>query len=193
MFGHLSERITSLLIENKVILEENKDIYSYGLRQLFMMILNITITILLGLIFRELWQSILFSVVYIPLRSYAGGYHARTPMRCTLFSTFMVAVALLFMKVLTFTRISILIMLIISSLIIIILSPVEDKNKPLDNIEKIVYKKRTFIILSIEVIITIIMLLLGLDKISLCLVLSITSLSFMLIFGMIKNGLNKQK
>lgn len=191
MFENISERITSFLIENKVILTEDKDIYSYGLRQLFMMILNITITILLGIIFKELWQSILFSVVYIPLRSYAGGYHARTPMRCTLFSTVMVCIALLLMKFLTFTRISIVVMLIVSSLIIILLSPVEDKNKPLDDLEKIVYKKRTLIILTIEVIITIATLLLNFSSFSLCLVLSITSLSCMLILGTIKNRLNK--
>lgn len=192
MFENISERITSFLIENKVILTEDKDIYSYGLRQLFMMILNITITILLGIIFKELWQSILFSLVYIPLRSYAGGYHARTPMRCTLFSTVMVCIALLLMKFLTFTRISIVVMLIVSSLIIILLSPVEDKNKPLDDLEKIVYKKRTLIILTIEVIITIVTLLLNFSSFSLCLVLSITSLSCMLILGTIKNRLNKR-
>ena len=33
---------------------------------------------------------------------------------------------------------------------IIILSPVEDYNKPLDNLERIVYKKRTIIVLGIE-------------------------------------------
>lgn len=192
MFENISERITSFLIENKVILTEDKDIYSYGLRQLFMMVLNITITILLGIIFKELWQSILFSLVYIPLRSYAGGYHARTPMRCTLFSTVMVCIALLLMKFLTFTRISIVVMLIVSSLIIILLSPVEDKNKPLDDLEKIVYKKRTLIILTIEVIITIVTLLLNFSSFSLCLVLSITSLSCMLILGTIKNRLNKR-
>lgn len=45
-------------------------------------LLNLISTIVIGVIASNVFESIAFFVFYIPLRSYAGGYHASTPRRC---------------------------------------------------------------------------------------------------------------
>lgn len=193
MIKSLSENITKILVKNNIIPQKNKEIYSYGFRQLFMMTLNILIILGLGLIFKEVWQSILFSVVYIPLRSYAGGFHASTPVKCTVFSSIMVCIALLLMKYVTFSKVIIILMLIFSILVIVILSPVHNSNKFLDDIERKVYKQRTLIILAIEVIITLVTLILDVENVCVCFVLSLVALSIMLILGKIVNLKEERK
>ena len=46
----------------------------------------------------------------------------------------------------------------ISSVVIAILSPVETENNPLDEVEKHVYRVRTYIVLGIEIAVTIVTL-----------------------------------
>lgn len=45
-------------------------------------LINLISTIVIGVIAGNVFESIAFLVFYIPLRSYAGGYHASTPRRC---------------------------------------------------------------------------------------------------------------
>ncbi|WP_303864846.1 accessory gene regulator B family protein [Alkalibaculum bacchi] len=72
------DRITDWFIRNEVIPLEDKELYTYGLKQGSLMVLNIGTIIIIGIILKMIWQSILLMFVYIPLRTYAGGYHART-------------------------------------------------------------------------------------------------------------------
>lgn len=86
MFSEISEMMTQSLIDNKKIQSDNRELYRYGIQQGLTMIMNLATTLLIGLLCGMLWQSIVFYMAYIPLRSYAGGYHAKTPIRCYLFS-----------------------------------------------------------------------------------------------------------
>ena len=76
-----------------------------------------------------------------------------------------------------------------TSLVVFILSPVEDNNKPLDMIEQSVYKKRAIVISLVELLLSILLKTLGLDSLFVAIVYSYTVLSIMLIAGKIKNHL----
>lgn len=83
---------------------------------------------------------------YIPLRMLAGGYHAKTPLRCYNFSVIMLIVVSIGIKYISITDWGYYILLATTALIVIVFSPVEDKNKPLDETESKAYKRRTVII-----------------------------------------------
>lgn len=187
MFFNISEKLTSILIENGSIPKEDSELYSYGFRQSFTMLLNILTTLCVGLIFNELLQSIFFSISYLPIRSFAGGYHAKTPLRCYIYSTLMIILVLLLLRYTYITKLVNLILSLISVLVICILSPVQDNNKPLDELEKAVYKRRTMYLLFINFIISIIALFFHFENISYCFVLSLSSLGVILVLGMLKN------
>lgn len=76
-----------------------------------------------------------------------------------------------------------------AALMILVLSPVEDKNKPLDDLEYKVYKRRAIIIAAIELTISILLKLIGLDNLFIAAVYSFAVLGFMLIIGALKNAL----
>ena len=190
MFEKTSEKITNAIAQNGTIKAEDKELYKYGIQQGMMILLNLCTTLIIGAVFKMVWQSILFTAAYIPIRSYAGGYHSKTPQRCYIFSILMIIAVLWGMKYFNNTYFICIALLVFASIIILLLSPVEDKNKPLDKLEKRIYKKRTLIILGIEVLIILLFLVIDILSISFCMVIALFSLSIMLVLGRIKIALS---
>ena len=58
--------------------------------------------------FRPVWERILFMIVYTLLRSYGGGYHAKSEFRCYLFSIVLILAVLLGIKIIPETDVIIL-------------------------------------------------------------------------------------
>lgn len=154
MFEKSAEKIASRLLKNKVILKEDKEIYVYGFKSGFTLLLNLLTAFIVGFVFGMILQSIVFMISYIPLRSYAGGFHASTPWRCYGISLFIIAAVLSWLKFVPFLSIGCIVAIIIGSVLCFVLAPVEDKNKPLDEKEQRVFKKRAYLILIIEICIS---------------------------------------
>lgn len=186
MQGKIIQRVTDELVSNEIIDPEDSELYTYGLQQGALMLLNIFTILIVGKIFGMLWESVVFMVTYIPLRTYAGGYHARTQLKCYISSVALIVAVLLGIRFIPWTNFIIIMISIISGLIIYILSPVEDSNKPLDVAEVKVYRKKARIILALEFGVFILLVNLGVKSIATCLSISLLSLSMMLICGKIK-------
>ena len=99
----------------------------------------------------------------------------------------MLIIVLVGIKYLYLTEWMYYVVLLAAALVVIVLSPVEDKNKPLDEIEYRVYKKRTILIAATELLIGIVLKLMGLDNLFVAVVYSFVVLSFMLVAGKVKN------
>ena len=67
------------------------------------------------------------------------------------------------------------------------LAPVEDENKPLDDVEVVVYRHRSRIICGVLATAVSILLLINKIEMASCIVLSILAASIMLILGEIRN------
>lgn len=137
-------------MRSNVIKEEDAEIYIYGINQILVSVLNVSSALIIGLILGMFLESIIFMTEYIPLRSFAGGYHAKTPMRCYFASLFLIFAVLLFCKCVPFNLLLHGSILIISSVVCAFICPIQDNNKPLDNIERKRYKKFSIVILLIE-------------------------------------------
>jgi len=183
----MSYKVIGELIVSGTINAEERDLYEYGLQQGLLIVLNILTIIIIGFLLKMIWQSIIFMIVYMPLRSYAGGYHARTQSRCYFFSILLTISVLLAIQLIPSTRFNILCIAMIAAIIIYVLAPVEDANKPLDKKELEIYKKRTRIILVLELCATILMMGLRVNGGSLCISVSMFALSILLVIGKVKN------
>jgi len=150
MFNNITALITDKLINSNTIKSEDRDIYEFGIRHIFITILNITTVITIGLLTQSLKISICFILSFIPLRIFAGGFHFRTPLRCYIFSSCFVAAVLLAMRCFKVPLLIYCFLYCVASVIILLFAPVEDYNKPLDKTENRVYKKRTIIIWIFE-------------------------------------------
>lgn len=183
MIGRISDKFVQLLERENVISGDDTDIYSYGLFQLLMMCLNVITTILVGMLLKEFIPCLLLNIFYIPLRINAGGFHAKTPFRCYLYSTIIIVSLLLILKYIPISLLTSLILLIISSVVVWIIAPVATVDDPFDEIEKTVYKKRTKIVLIFEVVFFIIFAIFFSRWLSNTIVLSVVTEATMLLLG----------
>lgn len=181
------KRYVGTLIQHEIIAPEENEIIAFGLKQGLSMLVNIATTVLIGVLFGMWWQSIVFLLVYSPLRVFAGGVHAKTPLRCYIASIALVVLFLLAVQCCPKDIYLLTAIFMASAGGVFCLAPIEDKNKPLDELESKVYKKRTRIILFIEIVAIIILIACDLTKIAVCIVISIFLLDLMLMLGKLKN------
>lgn len=190
MFEDLSVRITENLCKKEIIPREDEELYRYGFNMGLTMLLNLISTVLIGFLFSMIFYSIAFLVLYIPLRSYAGGYHAKTPTRCYFVSLLIIAAVLAFIKFSAGSYILYGAVLMLSSAVCFFLSPVEDANKPLDKDEYKVYRKRSLYILLAEFLMWIFLAAI-LHKCAAVISMAVFTEAILLILGKIKNAKNK--
>lgn len=138
----MAVNITHKFIDVGIIGEDQKQVFEFGLSQAIFMCLNYLAVILIGIFANELYSLFVFSVSYLLLRPYAGGYHASSKMRCFVISIIMFSMVAFIPKYLYFEFYVYLLMIVVSTGLMLVLSPIEDNHKPLDEIERRVYKKK---------------------------------------------------
>lgn len=151
MFEKAAFIITQNLYDKQIISKEDMDLYKYGFNMGLTVVLNLISTILIGVIMGMVFESIAFLAFYIPLRSYAGGYHAKTPWRCYFVSLFIIAAVLAFCRFVPLNFVIYGSLLAAGSIVCIFLAPVQTDNKPLDDLERQRYRKISIVILLIEI------------------------------------------
>lgn len=172
MIRKISEAIINCLILNNIIVEDNREIFQFGLEQLLILGLNIIMIIFIGILTGSVWKVVLFTTAFMMLRSYAGGYHASSQLKCFLLTILITSVMFSVINIIAKNVFVLLGLFIVFSCIILILSPVESRNKPLDTIEYVVYKKRVILIWMIESIIILISMLAHKNEVSACVIIA---------------------
>jgi accessory gene regulator B len=183
----LANKLTETLVLYQIIKEEDKELYAYGFWQGIILSFNFMTMIAISCLFQMLWQGIVFTIAYGFLRSYAGGYHCRTQTRCYIFSVALICVVLGLMKFVPWNNMGIAVSVILSGIVIFVLAPLEDENKPLDKKEQSVFKKRTHIVLLILTALLLLANVTGLFPVSVCLTITICISAFMLLLEKIKS------
>lgn len=180
---YIAERLTRSLVKTNVVKNEDYEIYYYGIKQFMISILNVCLTLILGYMMGAVYQSIIYVISFMLIRRYAGGYHASTPVRCYVLTT---AVLLGSLSAIKYGKLNIgivCVVFLISYMIILILSPIGTQNKPLDEVEKIVYRKRTIIMLNIDALAAIFFLCFAYNEIFNCVAMAVITEAFSLIIG----------
>lgn len=148
--------------------------------------LNFITSILIGVIFGKALESIILLAAYIPLRSYAGGHHSSSSEKCYIVSSLIMIIWMCLLKFQILSTSCCVIMLIAGLIVFIMLAPVEDKNKPLDEDEIHIYRKRSFAVLLIEICVWLIFVLF-IHKFKQVIPIVIFTEALMLLLGKIKN------
>lgn len=134
MLSFLSGRMAALLVDKQIINEDEKAIYEYGIDLLISAIVSFVIMIIIGLITGQLIESIIFYVCFVLLRTYTGGYHAKTRLKCKIFFASAQIIALLMAEILA--RVSVLYSMISVAICVILIfqyAPVENVNKKIND------------------------------------------------------------
>ena len=72
-----AEKVAIELVKNQKIKLEDQELYQYGIEQGILILLNVLTALAIGLIFHCLFYIVIFSVVFVPLRTNSGGFHAK--------------------------------------------------------------------------------------------------------------------
>ena len=78
----LAKRITRAFIRKFQIKEEDWDLYYLGIEVIVTTALTGMMIMMLGIGLRNFFGSIVFLLCFMSIRSYSGGYHAKTRLRC---------------------------------------------------------------------------------------------------------------
>lgn len=82
MWKGLTQNIVSRWVAAGVIEKDDAELYCYGVQQGGLVLLNIITSLMIGVWNQAVLETVLFLIAYIPLRSFAGGYHAKNTKRC---------------------------------------------------------------------------------------------------------------
>lgn len=176
----VDEYVVAHLVKRRMITAEEQELYQFGFNRLFLFFINILTTAAIGGIFGMLWQSLIFSLAYILLRRFAGGFHVRSARLCYALSTVLIMMALAAIQYLPETMYLIAGLLTGADCIILRKAPKGTMTRPLNQAEKKAFRKRIVKILAIENILAIITLFFQ-HEIAMCIVMGIVCSAGMLL------------
>ena len=139
-------------IEQGEFSKSKRDLYIYGYTLLLEKTIIILITITIAVIFKAYWEIIILCIAFIPLRQYAGGYHAKTRSAClTLSALYMIGAVLWigFAKNHLIFPYNVLIEGVCAG-IVFWLAPIDTQTRRISESERIYFKRVTRIILIIQ-------------------------------------------
>ena len=142
--NYLVSQIVNFITEQDVISDESdvQDFYRYGIEISISSLLNIVLVVIAGILIHHIIESIVFLTLFILIRSFTGGYHADTYFRCTLLmcTTFILTALANSIFSNKFSLLIIIVLICVTELIVSILGPIENKNKPIDDSKRIKLK-----------------------------------------------------
>ncbi len=148
MIQKIVDRIVDRQVENRTIGQEDINIYKYGYFLLFEVLINLIISLMIGVVFHDIKTVVLFLVLYIPLRTYSGGWHADRLWKCTFISNLILVIAEVISNycIEYIPVIYCVPLMILFGIYILVVSPVDTESKPLENDEIKSYNKKVKII-----------------------------------------------
>ena len=149
MFDSICEKLVNDAVRRNIIREENIEECVFGLSAFFTIAINIISALIIGMVMHTVFELALFIIIYKSLRSYVGGSHCKTAVGCYIYSCVMYAVIPLIIKYYPLGSAVTVAVAVASTIIMFVLSPVEALKKPLDDVEKRVFKIRARILVCI--------------------------------------------
>lgn len=135
-----SDKLVNRLVNMEIISSADREVYLYGVHLLFAAFINVLSTICIGILMGMVWESILFLITFIPIRTYAGGYHARTQGQCYVISLIINLLAMFVIKWSIDYSVIRFAVFAISQIGIFLVAPVDNENKVLTDQEKKIYR-----------------------------------------------------
>lgn len=159
MITNLANVIADFFVNNNIISSKEREIYVYGSEAIFSALVNMIIVILSGLIMHEMLNAFIFYAVFLVMRKYCGGYHAKTHLRCNLIFALNILIVLLLIKNTSVINVSFYVTaIIISNILIFWLAPIVNENKPLESPEIEKYRKIAKIFCLVFTVITVLLI-----------------------------------
>lgn len=184
-----TDSIVQWLVNENIISEQETDVYQYCVQTfLFQLLLYCTI-FLLAIYLDVLGLTIAYYLGFLPIRYVAGGYHASTHVRCFFMtlSLYIVSLTVCVYIEQIFVYKLFLLCVTIAYLLILWAAPVDHKNHPFSPREKDSFRRKSYIITTIVVTISVLVLIIS-TNLAVAMGLGTFSAACSLFFGKIQRG-----
>lgn len=95
----IASKLVNDLVSLAVIDRRDIDIYRYGLEVLLLSLLQIFSILFIAFFVGNFFETVVYFAAFIPMRLFAGGYHASTRSRCYLLSLFVYGIFTIILKI----------------------------------------------------------------------------------------------
>lgn len=140
-----SETIVDWFVSCEVIAETDRELYSYALKSFFLSIFPVFLAALIGLFRGCIDRGIVIVMPFMMIRKYSGGYHAKKLRSCLLSSSLLLLFCIEVSRHCEYGW-TLVVFAIISAISLIIFSPIDNENRPLNQEDFRYYKKVILII-----------------------------------------------
>lgn len=146
----LAKAISSVVISYGIAKEDERELYEFSfLIMLEQVSIGVSILII-SLFLKVFFETVVYMVLFIPLRIYAGGYHARSFSWCYVVSVGAYLAYAVLLRYAVFPPGVAVVGVLISAAVILRLAPMADPNKPMDKEEKPRFQRLVRVLLFIE-------------------------------------------
>lgn len=152
------DNLVTKFVDKQILLgnikSEEVSVYQYGYTLLLERIINVIIAVCISVVMKNYISVVLFLFAFIPIRTFAGGWHSKKFLLCTVLSNITIILGtILYNKSKSF---QLILLIVLESLLFFILaffSPIESPSKRITQKEQFMYKKNVIVILVIHYII----------------------------------------
>lgn len=155
MIANVAAKTALFFADKNVYKHDEVDVYKYGFELLISTVVNCFGIMLISGIMGVVFDAVLFMAAFVPLRLTAGGYHAKHHWSCilifnTIFFAFCILLKYISVDIMLFYCLS---AVVVSSILIWILSPIEAVNKPLIESKKVMLRRKSIFIAFLNMVI----------------------------------------
>ncbi len=129
-----------------------KEIYIYGIELLISSFISTSVILLIGLLTKTFFESVIFLISFSAIRVYTGGYHSMTYLRCNIISaSSYVAIVIFFylFRDLIANPIVLLSGYFLTMILALVFAPVKHENKELDTADIKKYKLLSLLMITV--------------------------------------------
>lgn len=185
----LIDVIMEKLLSGGFVKEDEADIVRFGLELNIMKLIISAAMLAAAVVFRSAPAALVFMAVYPPLRSCCGGYHARTRIVCFILSMAVMSLVIAASR-LMHGKASLIAGTAFAAagvLLIILFAPVDTPNKPFDDIERKVFRRRSLIAAAAAVLFLAVLAFFRAYRLMTAAAMAVFFTGIMLVAGMISN------
>ena len=187
----IASKLTSYLIKKEVIENDHFEVYKYGLELLISSVFETIIIYLIGILFFSVVDSFIFIVCFVLIRSFCGGFHAKSYYKCLIYTTLTFIIVSILTHALQLSSQLFVLLAFVNIGIVAFTAPVENEAKPINENQKRRLKIISIIICFAFATICVVLYLHKCEY-AYNFIYSMTSVSVLLILGIIVSKKHKQ-
>lgn len=148
----LVEQIMIYINKEYSLEKSDQEIIQFGIEAALEVGTNFLISILILYKMDMVLEGLIFFGIFIPIRTLAGGFHSDSYLCCLLFSAFTLFTVMILGKHITVSKQLIMILILILELIIGMIGPIINSERPVSQKEYIIFSKKLYRIFVIDAV-----------------------------------------